>query len=138
MEIKYRAEATAVGGREGHVTSSDGVLDMDLRLPGKDGETAATNPEQLFAAGYAACFCSALNRAALEMRHRIEGISVTVSVGLGQNDPKDYFLDVEITARIPGVEPELAREMVTAAENLCPYSKATRNNVNTEVKVETA
>lgn len=133
----YRAEATATGGREGHVSSADGVLNLDLRMPGKAGEKPATNPEQLFAAGYAACFCSALNMVALQHGKRIEGIEVTVSTGLGKSDQDGYYLDVQITARIPGADKEDAQKWAEAAENVCPYSKATRGNINTALKVET-
>lgn len=133
----YRAEATATGGREGHVKSDDGVIDMDMRPPGKEGETPAGNPEQLFAAGYAACFCGALNLAALQRHMRIADIRVTVSVGIGKSEESGFLLDAVITAHIPGVERKTAEELIAAAENICPYSKATRGNINTVVNAVT-
>ncbi|MCD8102623.1 MAG: Ohr family peroxiredoxin [Alistipes sp.] len=134
MEIMYRAAATAQEGREGHVMSEDGIIDMNLRPPGKDGDGPATNPEQLFAAGYSACFCGALNLAALRKHLRIEGIKVTVSVGIGKTEEEGFMLDVEITAHVPGVDMETALGLVEDAEGICPYSKATRGNVTTVVK----
>lgn len=136
MNILYTATATTVGGRDGHVKSSDGIIDMDLITPsvmgGKDG---ATNPEQLFAAGYSACFNSALNMAARLRRIRTGEVSVTISVSLGKKEAGDLQLGAKIEARVPGVSREVAEELVEQAHTICPYSRATRNNIEVELKV---
>lgn len=137
MEKLYTAKATTKGGRNGHVTSSDKVLDLDLRSPKEMGgtEEGYTNPEQLFAAGYASCFSSAMELMARRKRVNIEGMELTAEVSIGP-DPADngFRLQVEMTADFPkGVTGEQARELLTETHNFCPYSKAIRGNV--EVKL---
>ena len=130
----YVATATAVGGREGHVKSSDGLIDMDLKKPKEmGGPGGATNPEQLFAAGYSACFNSAINHVALLKRIRTGEVSVTVSVGIDKNDSGGFKLSARIDANIPGVTPEVAKELVEQAHTVCPYSNATRGNIEVEL-----
>jgi osmotically inducible protein OsmC len=132
-ETLYRALATAWGGREGRVTSSDGRLDLRLELPkelgGKDGP--GTNPEQLFAAGYSACFHSALKLVAAQRKIDVSESAVSVTIGLVSDD--GFSISARIEAELPGVETTLARELVEAAHQVCPYSKATRGNIPSEV-----
>lgn len=140
MEIIYTASATAQGGRDGHVKTPDGILDLELRTPGAkipEG-SKATNPEQLFAAAYAGCYTGALNLAARLKRIRTGEISVTMSISLGKDEAGGFAIAASIEVTIPGVDDKTAQELVNDAENICPYSKATRNNITTEVKVFTA
>ncbi|MCC8173396.1 MAG: organic hydroperoxide resistance protein [Odoribacter sp.] len=138
MEPLYTASATSIGGRNGKVTSSDGVLNLEIRPPvemrGK--ESGHTNPEQLFAAGYAACFASALNHIALAQRKRIES-QVTANVSLYKNEDKGYKLEVKMDVNVSGVDQQEAQELVEQAHHFCPYSNAIRNNVKVELNVTT-
>jgi Ohr subfamily peroxiredoxin len=131
MNIMYTAEATAWGGREGRAASSDGVLDVQLVLPkglgGPGGE--GTNPEQLFAAGYAACFHSALKLVAAGAKVDVSESAITARVGIGATDGGAFGLQVELEAELPGVEPDVAKGLVDRAHEVCPYSNATRGNV---------
>jgi osmotically inducible protein OsmC len=132
METLYTASATATGdGRNGHVRSSDGVLDFDLAVPKEMGGPggAAPNPEALFAAGYAACFHSALKAAARTKKITLTDTAITVDVGIGPNGKGGFGLAVTIEAEIPGVDEASARELLEAAHQVCPYSNATRGNV---------
>src|SRR5690242_20150887 len=117
MALSYTAEAVARGGRVGEIESSDGVLKMKLALPKEIGGPggAGTNPEQLFAAGYAACFQSALEAAARERKVKIEGGSVTCRVTIAMNESKRFRLSVEIVAQVPGVDRDTAQAMVKDA-----------------------
>ena len=132
MEPLYTAEATAWGGREGRAASSDGVVDVELRIPKELGGAggAFTNPEQLFATGYAACFHSALKLVAAGKRIDVEGSAVTARVGIGPNDTGGFGLRVDLEAELPGVARDVAEELVAAAHEVCPYSNATRNNID--------
>jgi lipoyl-dependent peroxiredoxin len=136
MKVLYTAEATAVGGRQGHVRSSDGVIDLDLALPKEMGGAggAGSNPEQLFAAGYAACFQSALALLARGEGTSVEGSTVTGRVGIGR-DNTGFGIQVELLVSIPGVERSHAEALVHKAHELCPYSKATRGNVDVTLTV---
>src|SRR5262245_57529959 len=136
MKVLYTAEATAVGGRQGHVRSSDGVIDLDLTLPKEMGGAggAGSNPEQLFAAGYAACFQSALALLARGEGTSVEGSTVTGRVGIGRDDT-GFGIQVELLVSIPGVERSHAKALVHKAHELCPYSKATRGNVDVTLTV---
>jgi Ohr subfamily peroxiredoxin len=131
MNTLYQAEVTAKGGREGHVTSPDGVITMDVRMPeglgGKGG--AYTNPEQLFAAGYSACFDGALNLVARMRKIRLKGSETTAKVAIGKLADDSLGLAVELQVKVPGVEPDVARELLQEAHQVCPYSKATRGNI---------
>jgi lipoyl-dependent peroxiredoxin len=137
MKILYTAEATAVGGREGHVKSSDGVLDLDVRTPKElGGSDAHTNPEQLFAAGYAACFGSALNMVIGMSKIQTGETAVTAKVGLGKTEGHVYNLAVELHAKIPGVDQATAETLIAKAHEVCPYSNATRGNVEVKLTVD--
>jgi lipoyl-dependent peroxiredoxin len=135
MKTLYTAIATAHGGREGHVQSDDGFLNADLRLPksmgGPDGE--GTNPEQLFAAGYAACFESALRLVARTQKKALTDAHVTARVGLNTTDDGKYTLSVELEGRLEGVNSDEAQALMDAAHQVCPYSNATRGNIHVKV-----
>jgi osmotically inducible protein OsmC len=130
MDVLYTAVATARGGREGEVVSDDGVLDLSLTLPKELGGPGGdhTNPEQLFAAGYAACFHSALKRVAERQKLDVEGSQITAKVGLGI-DGKAFGLAVTLLGAFPALSEEQGRELMSAAHEVCPYSRATRGNV---------
>ncbi|WJH32322.1 organic hydroperoxide resistance protein [Paenibacillus sp. CC-CFT747] len=138
MDKLYTASATAVhGGRTGSVRSSDGKLDFKLSMPkelqGDGGE--GTNPEQLFAAGYAACFESALLMVARQKGQKIENAEVTAQVSIGK-DPADggFQLAAVMEVKIPGMDQATVQELAEAAHQACPYSKATRGNIQVDVK----
>jgi lipoyl-dependent peroxiredoxin len=135
-KVLYTAEAVSTGdGRNGHVTSSDGRLDFDLAFPPEMGGTGAgTNPEQLFAAGYSACFHSALRLVAGHAGVRLDDSTVTAQVGIGPEGDA-FGLVVTLVIHMPGVEQEQARELAEAAHQVCPYSRATRSNISVELRV---
>ena len=138
MQVAYTASATATGdGRSGHVRSSDGVLDFDLAVPKEMGGPggALTNPEQLFAAGYAACFHSALKGVARRAKVDLSDTAITVDVGIGARDEGGFGLTVAIEAEIPSIDPDRARDLLDAAHQVCPYSHATRGNVEVTLTV---
>ncbi|AXB45734.1 organic hydroperoxide resistance protein [Amycolatopsis albispora] len=140
VQALYTAEAVARGeGRDGEVTSSDGIIDETLTTPkelgGPGGEH--TNPEQLFAAGYAACFHSALKAAARQLKTDPGDSQVTARVGIGKNDLGKFELTVELEARLSGMEQGKADELVAEAHQLCPYSSATRGNIEVKVTATT-
>ena len=130
MPEVYRTSATSTGdGRNGHSRTSDGMLDVDLATPTEQGGPGgATNPEQLFAAGYAGCFHSALKVTARGEGITLTDSEVTVSVGLVKGDD-GFSLAVTITADLPGVSREQGERLLAQAHQRCPYSKATRGNV---------
>lgn len=133
MTPLYTASATASGdGRSGHTRSSDGVLDLDLAVPTELGGPGGplTNPEQLFAAGYAACFHSALKTVARKEKITLTDTAVTVDVGIGPLDGGRFGLTVALEAEIPGVDEATARKLLDAAHQVCPYSNATRGNID--------
>jgi len=135
-KVLYTAKATSTGdGRNGHVVSSDQRLDLDLALPPEMGGSGnGTNPEQLFAAGYSACFHSALRIVA--RRARVDPGDSTVSAEVGIGPEGDAFgLVVTLIISIPGLEREQARELAEAAHQVCPYSRATRGNISVELRV---
>jgi osmotically inducible protein OsmC len=141
MQVLYTATATANGGRQGHVRSSDGVLDVPLLYPKELGGPggAATNPEQLFAAGYAACFENALMRVARERKAPLQGSSVTAHVGIGREEDGYFRLKVDLEVSAPGRErAELEEFARIAHEEVCPYSRATRGNIEVSVHVVSA
>ena len=137
MDLLYTAVATARGGRTGEVVSDDGVLDLRLERPAEMGGPAGdhTNPEQLFAAGYAACFHSALKRVAKEQGLDVEPSEITAKVSLGR-DGKAFDLAVTLLGALPTLDPPQGEQLMQDAHQECPYSRATRGNI--EVTLELA
>ncbi|WP_230679905.1 organic hydroperoxide resistance protein [Pontibacter sp. 172403-2] len=137
MEKIYTAEVTATGGRKGHVKSSDGIIDMQLTMPtNMGGEGGKTNPEQLFAAGYAACFQSALLVVAARHKERLDPAStVTAQVDLNKTNEGGYGLGVKLSVDLKGTYKEKARQMVDEAHQICPYSVGTRGNIDVELEI---
>jgi osmotically inducible protein OsmC len=135
MDVLYTAEATAWGGREGRAASSDGNLDVQLVIPQEMGGPGGdgTNPEQLFATGYAGCFHSALKLVAREAKVDVSESAVTVRVGIGPDGQGGFGLTAEIIAEIEGADRVVAQDLLQRAHQVCPYSNATRGNV--EVKL---
>jgi lipoyl-dependent peroxiredoxin len=127
----YTAEATVTGGRaDGHGKTTDGALEVDLRLPSEmGGQGGGTNPEQLFAVGYAACFEGAIG--AVARRQKLEAGDVTIDsqVSLHPNESRGFDLSVQLDVTLPSVEGDAAVELVKAAHHVCPYSNATRGNI---------
>jgi osmotically inducible protein OsmC len=124
---------TSSGGRDGESRSSDGRLDIKLSSPGTAG--TGTNPEQLFAAGWSACFIGAMGLAAARMKVKLPAdTAVDAEVDLGATDGA-YFLQARLNVSLPGVEHEVARALVDAAHQTCPYSKATRGNIGVEINL---
>jgi lipoyl-dependent peroxiredoxin len=138
IEAVYTASATATGdGRNGHVRSIDGVLDFDLAIPKEMGGPggALPNPEELFAAGYAACFHSALKRVASLQKITLTDTAITVDVGIGPNGSGGFGLTVAIEVEAPSVDQATAQQLIEAAHQVCPYSNATRGNVDVTLSV---
>ena len=136
-KVLYTAKATATGGREGSAKSSDGVLDLKLTTPKELGGNGAvgTNPEQLFAAGYSACFLGALKFVGMKEKVAIpETTTIEGSVGIGPI-PTGFGIAVELKIQIPGLEKAKAQELVDKAHIVCPYSNATRGNINVTLTV---
>ncbi|MBW8300594.1 MAG: organic hydroperoxide resistance protein [Hydrogenophaga sp.] len=139
MAILYTAQASATGGRAGRAVSDNGVLDVTLTVPkelGGDGATG-TNPEQMFAAGYSACFLGALKFVAAKEKVKIpDDAKITTRVGIGpREDGTGFGIEVAITADLPGIERELAEKLVAAAHIVCPYSHAMRTSTEVPVSV---
>ncbi|PTQ74059.1 organic hydroperoxide resistance protein [Pseudomonas sp. GV071] len=137
IKALYTATATATGGRDGRAVSSDGILDVKLTTPrelgGQGGE--ATNPEQLFAAGYSACFIGALKFVAGQQKKQLPAdSSITGKVGIGQI-PGGFGLEVELNISLPGFDKADAEALVEAAHQVCPYSNATRGNIQVTLNV---
>ena len=135
IDAIYTAESTATGGgRDGHVKSADGLIDLDTRPPKEmGGSGAGVNPELLFSAGYAACFLGALRLVAKNTGVALDDATgVTVRVGIGK-DATSYGLTTEIVGYLPGLELSKAEELMALANQVCPYSKATRGNVESTV-----
>lgn len=133
IDAIYTAESTATGGgRDGHVTSSDGKLDLDTRPPREMGGSGeGVNPELLFSAGYAACFLGALRLVAKNSGVTLDdATAVTVRVGIGK-DETSFALSAEIIGYLPGLSKATAEELMAQANQVCPYSKATRGNIET-------
>ncbi len=133
----YTTTATASGdGRNGHTASEDGQIDLDVRIPAEmGGPGGATNPEQLFAAGYAACFNSALRLTATSQGVEIGESAVSATVGIGMNGAGGFGLSVELDVDLPGVDAAVAQGLVEAAHQVCPYSNATRGNIDVALRV---
>ncbi len=135
----YTAKATATGGRDGRAISSDNVIDLPLSTPkemGGPGKPNSTNPEQLFAAGYAACFDGALNLIARLEKTPISGSTIEAAVSFGK-DGDNYGLAVDMQVNIPGLSQEQAEALVAKAHQVCPYSRATRGNIEVTLSTTT-
>lgn len=131
MKTLYTAVATATGGRTGHVESSDKIVDFHLAVPsemGGDGH-AGTNPEQLFASGYAACFGSALDYLAQQRKITTGDVRVTAKVSIGPNDTLGFGLAAELDVFVPALDQEQAEALVAEAHAVCPYSNATKGSM---------
>jgi Ohr subfamily peroxiredoxin len=138
VDVKYRTAATANGGRDGRTRTADGKLDLQLSTPKELGGTGGegTNPEQLFAAGYAACFLSALKFAAHQLKLQVPAdATVTAAVGIGLRAKGGFGLEVELSVALPGLGREDAERLAEAAHQTCPYSNATRGNVDVRLSV---
>ncbi|WP_134324244.1 organic hydroperoxide resistance protein [Cumulibacter soli] len=137
MSDKYTAEAIATGaGRNGHTRSSDGRVDLDLAFPVELGGSGnGSNPEQLFAAGYAACFHSALQLVARNAKADLGDSSVGARVSLGKTDTGGFALEVELEVVIPNLPNDEAQALADKAHQVCPYSNATRGNIPVTVTV---
>ncbi len=138
IEPRYTTTVTATGGREGHAVSDDGVLDVQLRRPKTNGRSDGTNPEQLFAAAWAGCFQSALGAVARETGDDVSQSKVSVEVGIGAAPDGGSGLVAKIMVEIPGVNSDKAQELADKAHQLCPYSRATRGNIDVDVTVAQA
>ncbi|MBO4206043.1 organic hydroperoxide resistance protein [Micromonospora echinofusca] len=137
MQVLYTAAAHATGdGRDGHVRTSDGTLDVDLAIPKEmGGAGGALNPEQLFAAGYAACFHSALRLVARRAKADVTGSTVDAEVGIGPNGSGGFGLAVTLAVELPAVDRAVAEDLVAQAHQVCPYSNATRGNIDVTLTV---
>jgi osmotically inducible protein OsmC len=137
MKTLYTATATATGdGRNGHTATDDGLVDVDVRVPTEmGGPGGATTPEQLFAAGYAACFHSALKVVAGAEKADVTGTEVSASVSIGTLDTGGFGLAVELDVHAPNLDDDAALALVEKAHQVCPYSNATRGNVEVRLAV---
>lgn len=134
MNVIYKTRVEVKGGRNGHVKSDDGIIDLDVRMPKEMGgtESGYTNPEQLFAAGYSACFDGALNLVARQERIKIKDTVVAVTIGFVEKED-GFGLSAKIEVNIPNIEKDVAIDLVNKAHQVCPYSKATRGNIDVEL-----
>ncbi len=131
----YTAEAHVIGGRaEGHGKTSDGALEVDLRLPAEmGGEGGGTNPEELFAVGYAACFEGAIGAVARRQKLETDDVFIDSKVSLHPGEERTFILSVELDVTLPSVEGDAAVELVREAHKVCPYSNATRGNIDVKL-----
>ena len=139
VKVLYTAEATSTGGRDGRARSSDGVIDVPLSIPkemGGAGKPGHSNPEQLFAAGYSACFEGAVRFVARQRNITINEAHVTARVGIGPRDAGGFGIKADLTLSLPGIERSVAESIAQEAhEKICPYSHATRGNVDVTIHV---
>ena len=138
VDVKYRTTATAHGGRDGTARTEDGTFEVKLATPKELGGAGGpgNNPEQLFAAGYAACFIGAMKAASRGLKLRVPAeATVTSTVGIGPRSEGGFGLDVELRVQLPGLDRADAERLVAAAHQICPYSNATRNNVDVRLSV---
>ncbi|WP_433685832.1 organic hydroperoxide resistance protein [Nocardia sp. CA-119907] len=136
MKVLYRAQAHVAGGRNGHASTTDGQLDLDLRQPKElGGDGAGANPEQLFAIGYAACFGTTLALIGQRSKLRADDAEIDSSVSLIPIDGGRFQLGVELQISLPSVAGDQAVDLVTAAHQVCPYSNATRDNIDVTLVV---
>ncbi|MEP9400267.1 organic hydroperoxide resistance protein [Sphingomonas sp. VNH70] len=133
VDVKYRTTATATGGREGSAASEDGRFSAKLSTPRELGGAGGdgTNPEQLFAAGYSACFIGALKVAGQQLKVKVpDDVQVTATVGIGPRAAGGFGITADLTVALPGVDRDDAQRLVDTAHTICPYSNATRGNVD--------
>lgn len=133
IDVKYTAIASAVGGREGSAKSDDGRFEAKLSTPKEMGGAGGdgTNPEQLFAAGYSACFIGALKVAGQQLKVKVpDDTKVTATVGIGPRDAGGFGITTDLVVDLPGLDREQAQRLVDTAHQICPYSNATRGNVD--------
>lgn len=133
IDVKYTTSASALGGREGSARSDDGRFEAKLSTPKELGGAGGdgTNPEQLFAAGYSACFIGALRVAGQQLKVKVPDDSkVTATVGIGPRAAGGFGITADLVVDLPGLDREEAQKLVDAAHDICPYSNATRNNVD--------
>ncbi|AWM92667.1 peroxiredoxin [Pseudomonas sp. 31-12] len=131
--VLYTGKTHTTGGRDGESKSSDGRLDVKLSPPGSSG--AGTNPEQLLGAGWSACFIGAIGKAAAALKVTLpSGVAVDAEVDLGKTE-NAFFLQARLNVSLPGLDPVVARALVDAAHQTCPYSKATRGNIDVEINL---
>ena len=138
VDVKYTSSATASGGRDGGARTDDGKLVVELSVPEELGGPGGpgTNPEQLFAAGYAACFLGALKAAGRELKLTVPSdAKVTAEVGIGHRSEGGFGITARLSVHLPGVENNDAERLMTAAHGICPYSNATRNNVDVRLSL---
>ena len=137
MKTLYTTSVTAKGGRDGHVKSENGILELDVRTPKALGGASDdfANPEMLFAAGYSACFDSALNLVIKRSKMETGETTVQAKVSIGQIENGGFGLAVELDVNVPGVSLEEAQSLVEQAHQVCPYSNATRNNIEVQLAV---
>jgi lipoyl-dependent peroxiredoxin len=132
-KVLYTARTRTTGGRDGASRSSDGRLDIQLSTPGTAG--AGSNPEQLFAAGWSACFIGAIRVSAARMKeHLPASIAIDAEVDLGTTDGV-YGLAARLRVSLPGIDREVAQQLVAAAHETCPYSRATRGNISVDIQI---
>ncbi|WP_209847391.1 organic hydroperoxide resistance protein [Paenibacillus sediminis] len=137
MQPIYTTKVKAVGGRAGYIESADGQFKQNISMPKELGGAggAGTNPEQLFAAGFAACFDSALNMVARMQKIKLEGTEVTASVTIGKAEDGGFGLAAALDVLVKGVDHDTAKALVEAAHGACPYSRATRGNIDVVLNV---
>lgn len=132
MTVLYTAHATTIAGREGHSKTDDGKLDLQLSKPGSSG--GGTNPEQLFACGYSACFGGAVEAVAKQQGVAVSEVKIEADVALHKGDD-GFSISVVLNASLGGIDQATAEKLVEAAHQVCPYSKATRGNIEVTLKV---
>lgn len=138
IDVKYQTQARATGGRDGHARSQDGTLDLALSTPKELGGAGGdgTNPEQLFAAGYSACFIGALKVAGGQLKLKVPAdTAVTAQVGIGPRSEGGFGITADLKVSLPGLDRADAERLVEAAHQICPYSNATRGNVDVGLTV---
>lgn len=138
MQVLYTASATSTGGRDGRSVSSDNQLDVKLTTPKELGGAggAGTNPEQLFAAGYSACFIGALKFVAAASKTALSAdLSIKADVGIGPNGKGGFGIQVALNISLPGMDRQLAEDLVNKAHEVCPYSNATRGNIEVTLTI---
>lgn len=138
MKTIFESKATNTGGRSGHVQSEDGVLDFDISMPNSKGKTdpKTTNPEELFAAAYSTCFAGALQ--AVAKQHHVADLgdfSVTATISFNTEEEEGAFLEAILDAYLPTVDKATGKKLINAAHEICPYSKATRDNITVHLNL---